>query len=82
MYSFNAEKAEESSTQQTLHAAVNTRKGANGELFIDSIPDLSEKSNHSDENSSKKSESPNIRRSIDEEAFTSPTIGNLAKSKF
>ena len=49
---------------------------------INSIPDLSEKSNPSDENSSKKSESPNIRRSIDEESFTSPTIGNVAKSRF
>ena len=37
VYSFNAEK--ESSTQRTLHAAVNTYKGANGELFIDnSVP--------------------------------------------
>ena len=32
VYSFNAEK--ESSTRRTLHAAVNTRKGANGELFL------------------------------------------------
>ena len=37
VYSFNAEK--ESSTRQTLHADVNTHKGANGELFYDdSIP--------------------------------------------
>ena len=35
VYSYNAEK--ESSTQRTLHAAVNTRKGANGELFLDDI---------------------------------------------
>ena len=35
VYSFNAEK--ESSTRRTLHAAVNTRKGANGELFIEDI---------------------------------------------
>ena len=48
-YSFNAEKTEESSTRQTMHAAVNTRKGANGELFIDSVPQSSEKSNTSDE---------------------------------
>ncbi len=41
VYSFNAEK--ESSTQRTLHAAVNTRKGANGELFIDSIHDNEQK---------------------------------------
>ena len=33
----------ESSTRRTLHAGVNTRKGANGELFIDSIPDSAEK---------------------------------------
>ncbi|MBQ8893372.1 MAG: hypothetical protein IJ043_03070 [Clostridia bacterium] len=37
VYSFNAEK--ESSTRQTLHAAVNTVKGANGELFVnDNVP--------------------------------------------
>ena len=34
VYSFNAEK--ESPTRRTLHADVNTRKGANGELFLDS----------------------------------------------
>jgi hypothetical protein len=33
VYSFNAEK--ESSTRRTLHAGVNTREGANGELFLD-----------------------------------------------
>ena len=49
---------------------------------INSIPNPNEKVNTSDENSSKKSESPNIRRSIDEESFTSPTIGNVAKSRF
>ena len=43
VYSFNAEK--ESSTRRTLHADVNTRKGANGELFLDnSISQNSEKS--------------------------------------
>ena len=37
VYSFNAEK--ESSTRRTLHADVITRKGNNGELFLeDSIP--------------------------------------------
>lgn len=48
VYSFNAEK--ESSTRQTLHAAVNTHKGANGELFLDdsiSQPDDSVKSKFS-----------------------------------
>ena len=35
VYSFNAEK--EFSTQRTLHAAVNTYKGANGELFLEDI---------------------------------------------
>ena len=41
VYSFSAEK--ESSTRRTLHAAVNTIKGANGELFIgDSIPQPSD----------------------------------------
>lgn len=35
VYSLNAEK--ESSTRRTLHAAVNTYKGANGELFIDDM---------------------------------------------
>ena len=43
VYSFNAEK--EPSTRRTLHADVNTRKGANGELFLDnSISQNSEKS--------------------------------------
>ena len=43
VYSFNAEK--EPSTRRTLHAAVNTYKGANGELFLDnSISQNSEKS--------------------------------------
>ena len=47
VYSFNAEK--ESSTQRTLHAAVSTRKGTNGELFLDkSIPQNSEKSTDSE----------------------------------
>lgn len=32
-------QTKENSTRQTLHAAVNTRKGANGELSIDSITD-------------------------------------------
>ena len=50
--SYSAERTEEFSTRQTLHAAVNTRKGANGELFIDSIPDSGEKSKPSEENSS------------------------------
>ena len=53
VYSFNAEK--ESSTRRTLHADVNTRKGANGELFLDnSIPQPSDSVNNkfsiSDEN--------------------------------
>ncbi|MBQ7333204.1 MAG: hypothetical protein IJW38_02525 [Clostridia bacterium] len=53
VYSFNAEK--EPSTRQTLHAGVNTRKGANGELFLDnSIPDSSEKINSFEKNSSEK----------------------------
>ena len=42
VYSFSAEK--KPSTRQTLHAAVSTRKGTNGELFIDSIPQSPEKS--------------------------------------
>ena len=49
-YSFNAEK--ESSTQRTLHAAVNTYKGANGELFLgDIITHPDEKVNTLDEKS-------------------------------
>ena len=56
VYSFNAEKTEESSTRQTLHAGVNTRKGANGELFIDSIPDSAEKSNSFEKNSQENAE--------------------------
>ena len=55
VYSFNAEKTKESSTRQTLHAAVNTRKGANGELFIDSIPQTTEKSNSFSEKTSENS---------------------------
>ena len=48
VYSFNAEK--ESSTRRTLHADVNTRKGANGELFLDnSIPQNSDMSTASGE---------------------------------
>lgn len=48
VYSFNAEK--ESSTRRTLHADVNTRKGANGELFLDnSIPQNSDLSTGSGE---------------------------------
>ena len=52
VYSYSAERTEEFSTRRTLLAVVNTRKGANGELFIDSIPDSGEKSNPSEENSS------------------------------
>ena len=44
VYSYSAERTEEFSTRRTLLAAVNTRKGANGELFIDSIPDSPQKS--------------------------------------
>ena len=43
VYSFSAEMTEEFSTRRTMLAAVNTRKGANGELFIDSIPDSEKK---------------------------------------
>lgn len=44
VYSYNAEK--ESPTRRTLHADVNTYKGANGELFLDnSIPQSNEKVN-------------------------------------
>ena len=41
VYSFNAEK--EPSTRRTLHADVSTVKGANGELFIESIPQTAQK---------------------------------------
>ena len=54
VYSFNAERTKEFSTRQTLHAAVNARKGANGELFIDSIPETYEKSNSFSKNSLEK----------------------------
>ena len=47
VYSFNAEK--ESSTRRTLHADVSTVKGANGELFIESIPQAAQKNNPSGE---------------------------------
>ena len=57
VYSFNAEK--ESSTRRTLHADVNTRKGANGELFLDdSIHDSEPIVNPSDEISPEKSSEP------------------------
>ena len=63
VYSFNAEK--ESSTRQTLHADVSTRKGTNGELFLDDSitqPDdsVKRKLSISEEKSS------DIRYSIDE----------------
>lgn len=53
VYSFNAEKAEESSTRRTLHAGVNTRKGANGELFVDSISQKSQNDKGFDKKSAK-----------------------------
>ena len=63
VYSFNAEK--ESSTRRTLHADVNTRKGANGELFLDdSITQPDGSVNTSSENSAENSS--DIRYSIDE----------------
>ena len=50
VYSFNAEK--ESSTRQTLHADVSTRKGTNGELFLDdSITQETDSVNTFDKNS-------------------------------
>lgn len=61
VYSFNAEK--ESSTRRTLHADVNTRKGANGELFLDdSIHDFEPIVKTSDEISSGNS-SGNVKKS-------------------
>ena len=67
VYSFNAEKTEESSTRRTLHAGVNTRKGANGELFIDSIPQSKEKSNSFDKNSSDRQDARQYAVSLDED---------------
>ena len=81
VYSFNAEKVEESSTQQTVHAAVNTRKGANGELFIDSIPDFSEKSNPSDENSSEKSSESGKRSSMDSDYMAAVNSGDMVTAQ-
>ena len=53
VYSYNAEK--ESPTRRTLHAGVNTYKGANGELFFDnSISQTEEKSTLSEEKVSSK----------------------------
>ena len=69
VYSFNAEKTEESSTRRTLHAGVNTRKGANGELFIDSIPENAEKVNRIYEKI--KSEYPEIEKTLTEKQATS-----------
>ena len=53
VYSYNAEKTKEPSTRRTIHADVNTRKGVNGELFVDSISQNAENSNTSGKNSSK-----------------------------
>ncbi|MBO7195784.1 MAG: hypothetical protein J6V80_00435 [Clostridia bacterium] len=53
VYSYNAEKTKESSTRRTLHAGVNTRKGANGELFVDSIPQKSQNDKAFDKKSEK-----------------------------
>lgn len=66
VYSFNAEK--ESSTRRTLHADVNTRKGANGELFLDdSISQPSDSVNRkfsiSEENVSEEGENPDVSES-------------------
>ena len=78
VYSFNAEK--ESSTRRTLHAGVNTYKGANGELFLsNSIPQTEEKSTVSE-----KKVSDNIhhshKASADSDRVTI-TKGALAKLK-
>ena len=70
VYSFNAEKTKEFSTRQTLHAGVNTRKGANGELFIDSISQNSEKINTFDK---KTSDEPKFSRKPNEKA--TKTVG-------
>ena len=68
VYSFNAEKTEESSTRRTLHAGVNTRKGANGELFIDSIPQPEQKSNSSGKKSSKNSSGKDFALDIESDS--------------
>ena len=75
VYSFNAEK--EFSTQRTLHADVNTSKGANGELFLNTIiPQNSEKSTGSAKKSGK----------LQEEEFGSPEeakrSGRISDAKF
>ncbi len=71
VYSFNAEK--ESSTRRTLHADVSTVKGANGELFIESIPQTAQKNNPSGEKSSKKSRS--AIKTVGKSAETSKAAG-------
>ena len=53
VYSYNAEKTKEPSTRRTIHADVNTRKGVNGELFVDSISQNAENSNTFNEKSAK-----------------------------
>ena len=52
VYSFNAEK--EFPTRRTFHAGVNTRKGANGELFLDNS--ISKKTQNVKTNSENSSE--------------------------
>ena len=77
VYSFNAEKAEESSTRRTLHAGVNTRKGANGELFVDSISQKSQNSNTSDKNSSKNVDSGERSALADGKKVTSTDVARV-----
>lgn len=75
VYSFSARKTKEFPTRQTMHAAVNTRKGANGELFIDSIPDSDPKSNPSQKKSS------NAHSSDDAEGGASFSRADPAETK-
>jgi hypothetical protein len=79
VYSFNAEK--EPSTRRTLHADVSTRKGANGELFLDnSIPHFTEKSTETTEKDLKNEKK--VQMSLAEAANqqTSDDIDELMRS--
>lgn len=68
VYSFNAEK--ESSTRQTLHADVNTRKGANGELFLDDSISQSDSTVNSQDTQNSKKYSARRKVASDEKTST------------
>jgi len=79
VYSFNAEK--EPSTRRTLHADVSTRKGANGELFLDnSIAQNPEKSTETAKKVSEDGVSVQLSLKDDANQQTSDDIDELMRS--